>query len=62
MRGKVLREADQEREDVLADALRVRSGRVHDLDSPLGRRVDVNLVITHAVPADDPQVLAPVQQ
>ena len=56
--GEVLRHPDHHREDVLADALRVRARRIEDLDSALGRGVDVDLVVADPVPADHLEVLA----
>ena len=56
--GEVLREADHHREDVLADALRVRPRRVDDLDAALGGGVDVDLVVADPVAADHLEVLA----
>ncbi len=58
----MLRKADQKRENVLADALRVGPRSVDDLDSAGRRRVDVDLVVAHAVPSHDSEVLAAVQE
>ena len=60
--GEMLGKADQEREDVFGHALRVRPGRVDDLDAALGGGLDVDLVVAHAVPADHLQVGPLVQQ
>src|SRR5271157_21494 len=59
---EMLGEANHEGEDVFADALRVRPGRVDDLDSTIRGCLDVDLVIPHTMPADDLQILAFVHE
>src|SRR5271157_129712 len=54
--------ANHEGEDVFADALRVRPGCVDDLDSTLRGCLDVDLIISHTMPADDLQILAFVHE
>src|SRR5208337_210718 len=60
--GEMFGKAYHEREDVFADALRVRPGCIDDLDSTLRGRLDVDLVIPHTMPADDLQILAFVHE
>ncbi len=47
---------------MFSNTLRVRAWRIHDLDTASRRGIDIDLVVTDAVPPYDLEPVAPIKQ